>query len=288
MNAIDMDAVAAYLQTTGLEFVINLVAALAIFVIGRWVAKIIHHLMTKGMQRARLEPLLVKFLGNIAYTLLLTFVVLAAISRVGIQTASLIAVIGAAGLAVGLAMQGSLANFAAGVMVIIFRPYRIGDFVEAGGVSGTVDDVQIFTTELSTPDNRKVIVPNAQMMSGAITNYSARETRRVDLTVRVGYDDDINNVRRILESVVNDDTRVLQDPAPNIRMNAMGDSCVEWIVRPWVQAADYWDVHWEMTEEIKSRFDREGISIPFPQRDVHVYHHGGSKEGRADESAPVS
>jgi small conductance mechanosensitive channel len=229
--------------------------------------------VVKGMQRADVEPLLVKFLGNILYALLLTFVILAAISRIGIQTASLIAVIGAAGLAVGLALQGSLANFAAGVMVIIFRPYRIGDYVEAGGVSGTVEDVQIISTELSTPDNRKIIVPNGQMMSGAVVNYSAHATRRVDLTVGVGYDDDIDTVRRVLESVVADDPRVLSEPAPNIRMNAMGDSSITWIVRPWVQASDYWDVYWEMTEEIKRRFDREGISIPFPQRDVHLYHH---------------
>ena len=273
LQKLDVEALIEFASTTGLQFLINLVAAAAIFIIGRWVAKAVHKVVVKGMQRANVEPLLVKFLGNILYALLLTFVILAAISRIGIQTASLIAVIGAAGLAVGLALQGSLANFAAGVMVIIFRPYRIGDYVEAGGVSGTVEDVQIISTELSTPDNRKIIVPNGQMMSGAVVNYSAHATRRVDLTVGVGYDDDIDTVRRVLESVVADDPRVLSEPAPNIRMNAMGDSSITWIVRPWVQASDYWDVYWEMTEEIKRRFDREGISIPFPQRDVHLYHH---------------
>ncbi|KJZ17075.1 MULTISPECIES: mechanosensitive ion channel domain-containing protein [Halomonas] len=273
LQKLDVEALIEFASTTGLQFLINLVAAAAIFIIGRWVAKAVHRVVVKGMQRADVEPLLVKFLGNILYALLLTFVILAAISRIGIQTASLIAVIGAAGLAVGLALQGSLANFAAGVMVIIFRPYRIGDYVEAGGVSGTVEDVQIISTELSTPDNRKIIVPNGQMMSGAVVNYSAHATRRVDLTVGVGYDDDIDTVRRVLESVVADDPRVLSEPAPNIRMNAMGDSSITWIVRPWVQASDYWDVYWEMTEEIKRRFDREGISIPFPQRDVHLYHH---------------
>ena len=273
LQKLDVEALIEFASTTGLQFLINLVAAAAIFIIGRWVAKAVHRVVVKGMQRADVEPLLVKFLGNILYALLLTFVILAAISRIGIQTASLIAVIGAAGLAVGLALQGLLANFAAGVMVIIFRPYRIGDYVEAGGVSGTVEDVQIISTELSTPDNRKIIVPNGQMMSGAVVNYSAHATRRVDLTVGVGYDDDIDTVRRVLESVVADDPRVLSEPAPNIRMNAMGDSSITWIVRPWVQASDYWDVYWEMTEEIKRRFDREGISIPFPQRDVHLYHH---------------
>ncbi|MDN3557992.1 mechanosensitive ion channel family protein [Halomonas maura] len=260
-------------QMQGMNFIINLVAAAAIFVIGRWAVKLAHRLSLKAMQRGKFDPLLVKFLGNILYALLMIFVVLAAISQMGIQTTSLIAVIGAAGLAVGLALQGSLANFAAGVLVIIFRPYKVGDYVEAGGVAGVIDDVQIFTTELKTADNRKVIVPNGQMMNGAITNYSSHATRRVDLVVGVGYDDDIDTVRRVLEGVVAEDPRVLEDPAPNIRMSAMGDSSVSWIVRPWVKAEDYWDVHWEMTEEIKRRFDAEGISIPFPQRDVHVYHH---------------
>ncbi|ATJ81861.1 mechanosensitive ion channel family protein [Halomonas beimenensis] len=269
----DIQWIVDFVQMQGTSFVINLVAALAIFLVGRWAVKLLHGLSIKAMQRGKLDPLLVKFLGNILYALMMIFVVLAAISQVGIQTTSLIAVIGAAGLAVGLALQGSLANFAAGVLVIIFRPYKIGDYVEAGGVAGTIDDVQIFTTELKTPDNRKVIVPNGQMMSGAITNYSSHDTRRVDLVVGVGYDDPIDTVRRVLEGVVADDPRVLAEPAPNIRMSAMADSSVQWIVRPWVKAADYWDVHWEMTEEIKRRFDAEGISIPFPQRDVHVYHH---------------
>lgn len=274
----ERDALLTYLQTTGTSFAIDLVAALAIFVIGRWVISLVHRLSIKAMERAKVEPLLIKFLGNILRTLLLIVVVLAAISQLGIQTTSLIAVLGAAGLAVGLALQGSLANFAAGVLVIIFRPYKIGDYVEAGGVAGVIDDVQIFTTELKTGDNRKIIVPNGQMMSGAITNYSSHDTRRVDLVASVGYDADIDVVRRVLEEVVAKDARVLESPAPNIRMNAMLDSSVNWIVRPWVKASDYWDVYWEMTEEIKRRFDAEGISIPFPQRDVHVYHHDEQKD----------
>ena len=273
----ERDALLTYLQTTGTSFAIDLVAALAIFVIGRWVISLVHRLSIKAMGRAKVEPLLIKFLGNILRTLLLIVVVLAAISQLGIQTTSLIAVLGAAGLAVGLALQGSLANFAAGVLVIIFRPYKIGDYVEAGGVAGVIDDVQIFTTELKTGDNRKIIVPNGQMMSGAITNYSSHDTRRVDLVASVGYDADIDVVRRVLEEVVAKDARVLESPAPNIRMSAMLDSSVNWIVRPWVKASDYWDVYWEMTEEIKRRFDAEGISIPFPQRDVHVYHHDEQK-----------
>ncbi|WP_148253631.1 mechanosensitive ion channel family protein [Aidingimonas lacisalsi] len=269
----DFETIFGFLQIRGTSFVINLVAAIAIFVIGRWIAKLLHRLTVKAMKRADTDPLIVTFIGNIFYVMLMFAVVLAAISQVGIQTTSLIAVIGAAGLAIGLALQGALANLAAGVMVVLFRPYKVGDYIEAGGVSGTVDEVQIFNTELNTPDNRRVIVPNGQMLSGAITNYSTHTTRRVDLVVGVSYDDDIDTVRRVLESVVADDTRVLEDPAPNIRISALNDSSVDWIVRPWVKAVDYWDVYWGMTEEIKRRFDREGISIPFPQRDMHVYHH---------------
>lgn len=281
----DANGVVTYLQTSGASFAVNLVAALAIFLIGRWAAKLLHRLATKAMERGKVEPLLVKFLGNILYALLLVFVVLAAISRVGIQTASLIAVLGAAGLAVGLALQGSLANFAAGVMVIIFRPYKIGDFVEAGGVAGVVDNVQIFTTELKTGDNRRIIVPNGQMLNGAITNYSSHDTRRVDLVVSVGYEDDVDTVRRVLQEVLAADERILPEPAPNIRMNAMADSSIDWIVRPWVKAADYWNVYWDLTEQIKRRFDAEGISIPFPQRDVHLYHHGA--EAAPAEAIPA-
>ncbi|GHC38701.1 mechanosensitive ion channel family protein [Aidingimonas halophila] len=270
----DFDTVTEFLQVQGTGFAINLIAAIAIFVVGRWIAKLLHQLTVKAMKRAETDPLIVTFIGNIFYVVLMFAVVLAAISQIGIQTTSLIAVIGAAGLAVGLALQGALANFAAGVMVVLFRPYKVGDYVEAGGVSGTVDEVQTFNTELNTPDNRRIIVPNGQMLSGAITNYSTHATRRVDLVVGVSYDDDIDTVRRVLESVVADDSRVLEDPAPNIRISALNDSSVDWIVRPWVTAADYWDVYWGMTEEIKRRFDREGIRIPFPQQDMHVYHHG--------------
>lgn len=279
----DVTWIGNYLQVQGTNLVINLIAGLAIFLIGRWVAKLIHRVAIKAMERSKFDPLLTKFLGNILYALLLVFVVLAAINQVGIQTTSMIAVIGAAGLAVGLALQGSLANFAAGVLLIVFRPYRIGDFVEGGGVAGVVVDVQIFTTELKTGDNRKIIVPNGQMMNGTITNYSSHDTRRVDLVVSAGYDDDIDTVRRVLTETVAADARVLAEPATNIRINAMGESSIDWIVRPWVKAVDYWDVYWDLTEEIKRRFDREGISIPFPQRDVHVYHHG-AEEGEARAS----
>ncbi|MCM5704263.1 mechanosensitive ion channel [Larsenimonas salina] len=269
----NIDALWELVQYKGSVIALNLAYALIILVVGLWLAKWLRGLITKAMTRANADPLLVKFGTNVAYAALVVFVALAAIGKLGIQTTSFVAVIGAAGLAIGLALQGSLSNFAAGVLVIIFRPYKIGDYIEGGGVAGTVIDVQIFTTELKTGDNRKIIVPNSKMTSGAITNVSAFETRRVDLVASVSYDDDIDTVRRLLEEVVAADPRVLPEPATNIRMNALNDSTVDWIVRPWVKAGDYWSVYWEMTEAIKRRFDAEGITIPFPQRDVHLYHH---------------
>lgn len=279
----DTDQLLETAQLVGTTFGLNLIAAIAIFVIGRWIAMAVHKIVVKGLEKAKLEPILVRFLGNIVYTLLLIFVVLAAISQVGVQTTSLIALLGAAGLAVGLALQGSLANFAAGILIIIFRPYRIGDFVEGGGVAGTVDEVQIFTTVLKSPDNRRIIVPNGQMMSGTIVNFSAHPTRRVDLTASVSYDDDSDKVRRVLTEILAADERVLAEPAPNIRMMTHADSSIDWIVRPWVNASDYWPVYFDLTEQIKRRFDEEGISIPYPQRDVHLYHHDrASSESDAD------
>lgn len=272
----DTDQLLQIAQELGATFGVNLLAAIVIFVVGRWVAKILHRGVVKGLEKAGLEAILVKFLGNIAYTLLLVFVVLAAINQVGVQTTSLIAVLGAAGLAVGLALQGSLANFAAGVLIIIFRPYKIGDYIEGGGVAGTIEEVQIFTTILKSPDNKRIIVPNGQMMSGTVVNYSAHDTRRVDLTASVSYDDDSDHVRRVLLDILETDERVLAEPAPVVRMMSHADSSIDWVVRPWVKSSDYWPVYFDLTERIKRRFDEEGISIPFPQRDVHLYHHDRS------------
>ncbi len=185
----------------------------------------------------------------------------------------MLAVLGAAGLAVGLALQGSLSNFASGVLIVAFRPYRVGDYIEAGGVAGTVEDVQIFTTVMNSPDNKRIIVPNSHMMAGAITNYSANETRRINLVVGCGYGDDLDEVRQALEDIVAADSRILQDPPTTIAVSELGESSVNFVVRPWVKSQDYWGVHFDLTETIKKRFDANGISIPFPQRDVHVYQH---------------
>lgn len=203
---------------------------------------------------------------------LIIFVVIAALGQLGIQTASFVAIVGAAGPAIGLALQGSLANFAAGVLILIFRPFKVGDFVEVAGVSGAVQNIQIFTTELHTPDNKKVIVPNGGVISGNITNYSANNTRRVDLVFGIGYSEDIDVAKTLLQTVLAAEPKVLQDPAPTIGVVELADSSVNLVCRPWVNTADYWDVYFNVTEAVKKALDAGGISIPFPQRDLHLHH----------------
>lgn len=254
-------------------FGIKLIAAIAILVIGQWIAKGLSSSLRRWLAKADVDETLRKFIVRLVYVVLLVFVVLAAINQLGIQTTSFIAVIGAAGLAIGLALQGSLSNFASGVLIIIFRPYKIGDYIEAGGTAGTVEAVQIFTTVLKSPDNKTVIIPNSQIMNGTITNYSTKAQRRVDLVAGVGYDDDLDKAKRVLTDILDNDKRVLKDPAPTIAVSELADSSVNFVVRPWVNADDYWPLYFDLNERIKKRFDEEGISIPFPQRDVHVYEH---------------
>lgn len=254
---------------------VKIVTALIIFVIGRWVAGKFKLLLQKVMIRREVDVAVTGFISSLCYYALLSVVVIAALSQLGLQTTSLVAIIGAAGLAVGLALQGSLSNFAAGVLILIFRPFRVGDYVELAGTSGTVKKIQIFTTELSTPDNKQVIIPNSAAMGGIITNYSINDTRRVDLIFGISYSDDIDKARDILKEIVASDSRVLSEPETTIAVKDLGDSSVNFVVRPWVKTADYWDVYFDITEAVKKRFDAENVSIPFPQRDVHVYQHGG-------------
>lgn len=249
---------------------IQLIAAVAIFVIGKWIAGILSRTLEKVMLKANVEATLAKFVKNLAYMLMLVFVVIAAISKLGVQTASFIAVIGAAGLAIGMALQGSLANFAAGVMLILFRPFKVGDFIEAGGTIGSVKEVHIFNTILAHPDNRKQIVANSQILSGIITNFSDIEQRRVDLTFGISYDDDIRKAKQILTQLLEADPRVLKEPAPLVAVSGLGDSSVNFTVRPWVKPADYWGVYFDLTERVKLEFDKQGISIPYPQQDVYI------------------
>lgn len=259
------------LQTSGVEFGINVVTALAIFYVGKMAVGLLLRAMRKIMQAQAIDKTLETFVSNLARLVLLTLVLIAAISALGIQTTSFIAILGAAGLAVGLALQGSLSNFASGVLIVLFRPYRVGDYVEAAGIGGTVVEVQILTTIFKTPDNKLVIVPNSQVMNSVITNYSANEIRRIDMVIGVSYGDDLDKVRAALTALLDAEKRVLADPPYTVAVAALADSSVNFVVRPWVNTADYWGVTFDLTEAIKKRFDKEGISIPFPQRDVHVY-----------------
>jgi len=260
-----------FVKTTGTEFAINLLIALVIFYVGKWIVNLIVGGMLKAMKKGDLDKTLRRFIANLTRMLLMLFVIIAAINQLGVQTASLIALVGAAGLAVGLALQGSLANFASGVLIVLFRPYKVGDFIEGARIAGSVEEVQILTTVLKTGDNKQVIVPNSQIMGATITNYSANDTRRVDLVVGVSYDDDLDQVRRELESLVAADDRILDEPAVTIAVSELADSSVNFVVRPWVKTADYWGVLFGLTEAIKKRFDEVGISFPYPQQDVHLH-----------------
>jgi len=249
---------------------LKVVAAIAIFIIGRWIAKLVRRGVMRMMERAKVDATIIGFVSNIAYIALLAFVVIAALGQLGIQTTSFIAILGAAGLAIGLALQGSLANFAAGFLMIIFRPFKVGDFIEGAGVAGVVEEMQIFTTTLKTGDNKIIIVPNAKLSGDNIINYSARETRRVDMTVGVAYDADLSKVKEVLNEIISKEERILADPAPQVAVAELADSSVNFIVRVWTSTSDYWGVKFAVTETVKNRFDAEGIGIPFPQRDIHI------------------
>ncbi|MAD44597.1 MAG: mechanosensitive ion channel protein MscS [Oceanospirillaceae bacterium] len=249
----------------------QIVLAIVIFIIGRLVAGLITNAAGKGLTRAKLDPILVNFLKTVLGTTLTLLVIVFALSQLGVDTTSLVALLGAAGLAVGLALKDSLSHFAAGVMLIIFRPFKLGDYVEVGGVAGSVDQITIFSTRLKTPDNKLVTVPNANVFGNTMINYSAESTRRVDMKIGIGYGSDLLKAKALLQEIVPAHPKVLQDPAPVIAVAELGDSSVNFVVRPWVNAVDYWTVLWELTETIKLRFDEEGIEIPFPQMDVHLH-----------------
>jgi len=248
---------------------INIVFAALIYIIGRIVAKIIIGIVRKVLNKADMDNILIDFVCSILSTALLLFIIIAALNQLGVDTTSLIALLGAAGLAVGLALQGSLQNFASGVMLIVFRPFKAGDFVDAGGVSGTVEKISIFSTQMRTGDNREIIVPNGSIYGGTITNFSARDTRRIDMVFGIGYDDDLKKAQDILRSLVESDDRILKDPSALIAVSELADSSVNFVVRPWVKSGDYWAVKYDLTENVKLAFDEQGISIPYPQMDVH-------------------
>jgi len=261
---------ASILSTYVWPWTIKIAIAVLIFYVGRRVVAMLVGVTEKLMRRNEMDEILIKFLSSIIRWVLLLFVIIAALSQLGIDTTSLIALLGAAGLAIGLSLQSSLSNFASGVMLIIFRPFTKGDFVEAGGATGVVDRISIFTTTMTTPDNKEVIVPNGAILGGNITNFSARPTRRVDMVFGISYDDDLKKAKGILTEIIAADDRVLAEPAPVITVGELADSSVNFLVRPWANSGDYWGVLWDTTEAVKLKFDEAGISIPYPQMDVHM------------------
>jgi len=266
-----MENITTWLSANAIDWGIKISIAIAIFVIGKFIARMISRLLQKALRRTSTDSMLVGFLGNIAYGILLVAVVLAAIDSLGVNVTSLLAVLGAAGLAIGLALKDSLSNFASGVMIIIFRPFNIGDYITAGGSAGTVDEIGLFCTLLHTPDNQRIIVPNSAIMGGTIVNTSAMSTRRIDLVIGIGYDDNIGQARDIIMAIVESDERILKDPEPGVVVGELGDSSVNLNVRPWVNSEDYWSVRANLLENIKLQLDEAGISIPYPQQDVHMH-----------------
>lgn len=266
-----MDMNLQYIWTIVTTYALKVVAALLIFFIGRWLAKRLAYLVVRLLHRQNVEITLVNFLKNIIFYAVLTAVVIAALGQLGINTTSFLTVIGAAGLAIGLALKDSLGNFSAGVLLILFRPFKVGDFITTSGVSGTVQEISILNTEMSTPDNQKVIVPNSSIMGNVITNVTANPTRRIDLVIGISYADDIAKAKDVLWQILKDNPRILKNPEADVAVAELAGSSVNLVVRPWVKTDDYWSVRFELTEEIKKGFDQAGISIPFAQQDVHLF-----------------
>ena len=271
-----MDAIKDFLANTDIVGIltngaINLVIAIVIFLVGKWVAKRVQKTLEKLLRKREVDDVLVDFLGTIASTLIIIIAVIAAVDQMGIPATSFLAVIGAAGLAIGLALKDSLSNFASGVMLVLFRPFTKGDFVDAGGITGTVDEIHLVSTILTTPDNKQVIVPNALMYGSAIINFSAKDTRRVDMAIGVGYNDDLKVAANVLKKVCEDHPKVLSEPATKIFINNLGDSSVDFVVRPWVKSEDYWGVLADVLETAKVELEAAGCNIPYPQTDVHLH-----------------
>lgn len=264
------------LQVMGMEYGMKILGAVIVLVVGMWIAKLIRKGISKVLEARQTDPTLSSFVVSLLYMAMQIFVIVAALEKLNVKTTSFVAILGAAGLAIGLALQGSLSNFAAGVLMIVFKPIKVGDFVEAGGATGSVVEIGIFTTVLNTLDNKKVIIPNSGVTGANIINYNANGTRRVDLVASISYGDDIDKAKKVLEDILAADSRILKDPAAAVTVLEMADSSVNFAVRPWCTADDYWGVYFDTTEAIKKSFDKEGISIPFPQRDIHVYEHSSN------------
>lgn len=261
-----IDQVSTYLTIYGLK----ILGAIIILILGRIAAGIGRRIVKRLLEKAKTEPSIVSFVGSLTYILILVFAILAALAKFGLQTASFVAILGAIGFAIGFALQGSLANFAAGVLILVLRPYRVGDYIIGAGEGGSVKDIHLFTTELATPDNVKIMVPNGKLFGDVIKNYSVYETRRIDLVIGIGYSSSIQKAYDVIMDILKKDTRVLPDPAPQVAVSELADSSVNFVVRPWVKKEDYWGARFDLTRGIKEAFDENGIEIPFPQRVVHT------------------
>lgn len=266
-----MEEILLKVQEWSALYGLRIIGAIAILVFGRIAAGVIRSILKKMMIRSKVEATLTSFVASVSYVAMMAFVIIAALGKLGVQTTSFVAILGAAGLAIGLALQGSLSNFAAGVLMIIFKPFKVGDFIEGAGATGSVEEIGIFTTEIKSPDNKTIIIPNAALTSGNIINYSAKETRRVDIVAGCSYDDNLDTVKSVLWEIIKEDERILTDPAPVVAVLELADSSVNFVVRPWVKTGDYWDVYFHLQETIKKRFDDAGITIPYPQQDVYLH-----------------
>lgn len=250
---------------------LKIIAAVVILILGMWAAKIVKKLVIRLLKKRDTDASIVSFVSNTAYAAVVIFVIIAVLAKLGIQTTSFVAILGAVGLAVGLALQGALGNFAAGFLLILFRPFKSGQFIIASGVMGTVEEVQLLYTRLKTPDNIKVIIPNGKLLADTITNYSLNDTRRAEWKIGVGYDDDLKKTRKVIQELLDSEDRLLKDPAPQIFVVELADSSVNFSVRAWTNSGDWWATYTDMIEKIKIRFDEEGINIPYPQQDVHLF-----------------
>lgn len=250
--------------------------ALLLLLLGMWLIKRVVRLMERLLKRKNMDEAATHFIGQIAHTILMVLLLITVMGQLGVDTTSLIAVLGAAGLAVGLALKGSLENLAAGILLVSQQPFKKGDFIDGAGVSGSVDKITMLNTRLKTVDNKMVVVPNSSLINDNLTNFSAHDTRRLDMTVGIGYDDDLLKAKEVLKRLVDEEPRRLPEPESMVAVSELADSSVNFTVRIWVKSSDYWDTYFDMTEKVKLTLDKEGISIPYPQSDVHLYQH--SKE----------
>lgn len=275
-SAIQIEDLVGRVATLITDWGLKVLGALVVLIIGRMIAKAIRKGVRKALERGKMDPTLVPFVSALTYYLVMAFVLIAVLGMIGIETASMIAVLGAAGLAVGLALQGTLANFASGVMLLVFRPFHKGDFIEAAGVAGSVDTVGIFTTTLNTPDNVRIVLPNGTVWGQTIKNYATNPTRRVDLVMGISYDDDIGKAMETINRVLDNEPRLLKDPAPTVAVSELADSSVNLVVRPWCAKEDYWGVYFDLTRAMKEELEKSGCSIPYPQTDVHLHQVAGN------------